>query len=291
MFDKSKNLLQILGSLLAFSGIFFVVFRFNQYAEKINLAEIDFSVWGWMTLFSLIYCLSNFFLARAWFHLMDFLGSEIDWGWGVQAFGRSQLARYIPGNVFHLAGRQALGMANGLPGWVLAKSAVWEFGLIVSAAVPIGIFALPLYWAAFPVWLAVILFCFLNVGAVALLWERSPSLARAFIMQVAFLLVSALVFVGIIFLLDHSKALLAWSPMLGGAYILAWLAGLVTPGAPAGVGVRELVLLFLLGDHISETILLLVVILGRMVTVTGDLLFFILIVFTRRKKTSTKQFG
>ncbi|MDZ7598490.1 MAG: hypothetical protein U5J82_09410 [Desulfobacterales bacterium] len=29
---------------------------------------------------------------------------------------------------------------------------------------------------------------------------------------------------------------------LCGAYVIAWLAGLVTPGAPAGVGVRELVL-------------------------------------------------
>ena len=31
-----------------------------------------------------------------------------------------------------------------------------------------------------------------------------------------------------------------------GAYVIAWLAGLVTPGAPAGVGVRELVMYALL---------------------------------------------
>jgi glycosyltransferase 2 family protein len=79
--------------------------------------------------------------------------------------------------------------------------------------------------------------------------------------------------------------------MLGGSYILAWLVGLVTPGAPAGMGVRELVLLFLLSDQLSETVLLLAVILGRMVTVTGDLFFFILIVFIRRKNTFTKQSG
>jgi glycosyltransferase 2 family protein len=289
--NKSKNLLQILGSLLAFTGIFFVAIRFNEYAEKIRFAEIDLSVWGWMTLLSLIYCFSNLFLARGWFHLMDFLGSEIDWAWGVQAFGRSQLARYIPGNIFHLAGRQALGMANGLPGWVLAQSAVWEIGLIIVAAIPVCLFALPLYWPAFPVWLAVILTCLLEAGIIAFLWRWSPSLARAFIMQSAFLLVSALVFVGIIFLLDRSNALLAWFPMLGGSYILAWLVGLVTPGAPAGMGVRELVLLFLLSDQLSETVLLLAVILGRMVTVTGDLFFFILIVFIRRKNTFTKQSG
>jgi uncharacterized membrane protein YbhN (UPF0104 family) len=60
-----------------------------------------------------------------------------------------------------------------------------------------------------------------------------------------------------------------------GAYVVAWLIGLITPGAPAGVGVRELVLLFLLKDTITEAELVLVVLLGRTVTVTGDLLAFV----------------
>jgi len=45
------------------------------------------------------------------------------------------------------------------------------------------------------------------------------------------------------------------------------------PGAPAGVGVRELVLLFLLKNVVAEAELLLAVVLGRLVTVMGDLLF------------------
>jgi hypothetical protein len=31
-----------------------------------------------------------------------------------------------------------------------------------------------------------------------------------------------------------------------GSYVIAWLAGFVTPGAPAGIGVREAVLVILL---------------------------------------------
>ena len=58
-----------------------------------------------------------------------------------------------------------------------------------------------------------------------------------------------------------------------GAYVLAWLAGLVTPGAPAGVGVRELVLLALLKGSVGQTELLLAVLLGRLVTVGGDVAF------------------
>lgn len=65
-----------------------------------------------------------------------------------------------------------------------------------------------------------------------------------------------------------------WIP-LSGVYVLAWLAGLVTPGAPAGVGVRELVLLFLLKGIVAEADLLLAVVLGRVVTVVGDFGFFV----------------
>jgi len=62
----------------------------------------------------------------------------------------------------------------------------------------------------------------------------------------------------------------------GGAYVLAWLAGFVTPGAPAGLGIRELVLLFLLQGLVGGPDLLLVILLGRVITVSGDLVFFIL---------------
>jgi uncharacterized membrane protein YbhN (UPF0104 family) len=63
--------------------------------------------------------------------------------------------------------------------------------------------------------------------------------------------------------------------VLCSAYVVAWLIGLVTPGAPAGVGVRELILVFLLQGLVGESELLLTVVLGRVVTVTGDFLFFL----------------
>jgi uncharacterized membrane protein YbhN (UPF0104 family) len=46
--------------------------------------------------------------------------------------------------------------------------------------------------------------------------------------------------------------------------VIAWLAGLVITGAPAGVGVRELVPLYLLEGYVMETNLLLAVVLGRL---------------------------
>ncbi|MCY1448795.1 hypothetical protein D9M71_654970 [compost metagenome] len=48
----------------------------------------------------------------------------------------------------------------------------------------------------------------------------------------------------------------------------------MTPGAPAGVGIRELALLLLLGNSVAEADLMLAILLGRIVTIVGDLFFF-----------------
>ena len=66
------------------------------------------------------------------------------------------------------------------------------------------------------------------------------------------------------------------APLIGGAFVLAWLIGLVTPGAPAGGGIREAVLLFLLGHRYAPGDLLLAIVLGRSVNIVGDVGYFLL---------------
>jgi uncharacterized membrane protein YbhN (UPF0104 family) len=56
--------------------------------------------------------------------------------------------------------------------------------------------------------------------------------------------------------------------------VVAWLIGLITPGAPAGAGVRELVLYALLRTSIPQTDLLYVIVIGRIVTILGDVVFY-----------------
>lgn len=61
-----------------------------------------------------------------------------------------------------------------------------------------------------------------------------------------------------------------------GAYTIAWLAGLATPGAPAGIGIREAIALVLLGKWMEKDELLTAIVAGRMITIVGDLLFFLI---------------
>ena len=62
-------------------------------------------------------------------------------------YGRTQIAKYLPGNVFHFAGRQILGRRLGHSQTDLATASLLETGELVLVA---ALMALPLAWP----WLA-----------------------------------------------------------------------------------------------------------------------------------------
>jgi glycosyltransferase 2 family protein len=270
-----KRALHWAGSALGLAGVLFVALRLHHYAAQIDFGRFGLRGWVLVGALMLTYGAANVLLARAWWQLLGFLGASVVWGWAVRAYGLSQLAKYLPGNIFHLAGRQALGLAAGLPAMALAKSAMWELGLISGVGALFTVLALPLLLPEFQVFVASVAFaCALAFSIAGARHWLGPPVALALSWQAAFLAVSGCVFVGTLVLVVPQSVNATMLPTLCGAHVIAWLAGLLTPGAPAGVGVREIVLLFLLAGRIAEADLLLVVVLGRMVTVVGDTAFF-----------------
>ena len=64
------------------------------------------------------------------------------------------------------------------------------------------------------------------------------------------------------------------TPRLGftimGLYMLSWMAGLLTPGAPGGLGIREAVMLMFMSGILNEHILLPAIVIHRALNVAGD---------------------
>ncbi len=279
------------GSALAIIGIVFVALRLRNYSAEIDFSRFDVAAWIVIVGLAIIYGLSNLMLASAWRDLLQQFGASASRRWAIRIYGISQIARYVPGNIFHIAGRQAMGMSAGVPSWPLVKSAVWELGLISASGGLFGLLALPLIVPGLPVVISAMGFVAVMGITAGLLWRfLSLPVTRAFGWYAGFLAISGLLFVGVIELLVENPVNggLSWLPFLG-AYVLAWLAGLVTPGAPAGLGVRELVLLFLLNGVVGEADLLLAVVLGRLVTVVGDFLFFLISFVTPDKHSALEK--
>ena len=196
---------------------------------------------------------------------------------------RSQLAKYLPGNVFHLAYRHvaarradvghaplalALGMESAL---LIASAAVFSMGVVTDARV-----AAVAPWAHWFAWggpllpLAAALAASIHarrVGGAAAM----PRVLRAVLFVLA---IDFSFFVLATAALRSLGAGAAGLPIASwcGWLALAWLLGYVMPGAPAGVGVRETVLVIGLGPALGEADALVLALAYRFVTVMVDAL-------------------
>ncbi|WP_322081996.1 hypothetical protein [Burkholderia sp. BCC1972] len=277
---RERRWVHLAGSALGALGTLFVGAKLLEYSRQLSLDAFSVATWSAVASLSAGYGACGLLLALAWRQLLAHHGVARSRTWAIRTYGVSQLAKYTPGNIFHLAGRQAISIAAGIPAWPVAKSIGWELAVIASTAVPFALLAAPLRWPAIGVEPAVTAFAVVLAIAVWGIGTRwSPRVAQAVSLHATFLLVAGLIFSLLLAITSqhakidtHGGAF--WLPVCG-AYVIAWFAGLVTPGAPAGVGVREAVLYGLMHGVVGQADLITAIVFGRMVTVAGDLLFFI----------------
>lgn len=283
-----KKWLNWAGGGAGLAGVVFILVRLHQYSGQLDFGRFGVSSWLIVGTLAFIYGSANYLLSIAWWYILGFLRVEVSRNWAVKIYGISQLAKYVPGNIFQFAGRQALGLAADVPGWVLAKSVFWELALISVAGAIFACLTVPGVLPGLSVNIAGFVFLaivFLTGLFIRRFWGASA--VKAFVSHVLFLTVSGLVFVGtLVVVADKGHITVQLAILYGGAYIVAWLAGLLTPGAPAGVGVREIVLLFLLGTVVGRADLLLAIVLNRVITVSGDGGFFVWASMKARKKAA-----
>jgi len=227
-------------------------------------------------LFSVVYAASCMLTALAWRGILASLGPQVDGRRAMYIYGSSQIAKYVPGNVLHLVGRQARGIASGIPALPLAKSMAWE---IASLCLSGGLFCflmLPQLLPGTNTGLSVVAYLVaLGIAVLTASKWRDPGLGRSVFLNSAFLAVSGALFTVLLYRIAPSAVADADAALLiGTAYVVAWLAGFVTPGAPAGLGIRELVLYALLQPVANDAEILAALIAARVVSVLGDLLFY-----------------
>lgn len=265
------------GGALSVAGVAYLVYELNRGAGLSEMANLKARTFWSLVALSLVYAAGNLFLALGWLCLLRHYGDRSPVSWAIRTYAVSQLAKYLPGNVFHLAGRQALGAAAGVRNGVLVKTAVLEIVLISASVAIFFPAALRLASPAFPYHDAIAIMTAASLAVLAA-WSFRFSRALFFsgLLYAAQVMTASAVFV-LTFLSIAGPTSLGTKDLflMMAAYATAWLAGLLTPGAPAGVGVRETVMLVLLADLEAEALLLSAVVAGRLVTVAGDIVFFL----------------
>jgi uncharacterized membrane protein YbhN (UPF0104 family) len=208
----------------------------------------------------------------------------------LRVFLQSQLGKYVPGSVWHYAGRVGLARSRGVPVRITIVSLAIEVGASVAAATAVGLFVLPLA-VAVPVAVALTVVIGLSAsGRISVRFLLAPlrrlarrlvpiarddvGLALHAVPRIAAMYVPVWLVYGVAFWLT-ARALV---PVPAGdlvyftaAFALGWTAGMLVVFAPGGIGVREAVLVALLAPKLGEGEAIVVAAASRILLTTADL--------------------
>ena len=274
--------------------------------ELSDVRLFSFAVWrqpaAWigLALLGVVYAGAGLLLALAWVTLLN----SASWGRlarrdGVAIFARTQLLKYLPSNVLHMAGRFASLRGKGVPAAAIIRSTGLEHVFLIAVALGLAaLFVLPNahFWSEInsrtavgrSLWIAGAALVLLLLGAAGVSYRRKqdwlpqlrawifdeltwPAAARAALLHLAFFLTTGAIAAALASLGESSLSLAATATTTG-TLAFAWLAGLLTPGAPGGIGVREAVLIVGLQPVLGLETVTFVAVGYRFVTVLGDLL-------------------
>ena len=258
--------------------------------------------------------------ALAWQRILAGLGPRAGYASLLSIMLTTQAGKYLPGNVGQHIGRIALSLSLGIPAALLGASMVYELALLLAAAPLTAAAAAALSQPglvllldgrgstlAVAAALAVIVLAALPLASrlVPMLLRRIPARIAGRVAALPDLPVATMLGVIGIFALclvciGASLGILALGliydapidfPLLTAAFAIAWVVGFVTPGAPAGIGVREALLLAMLGPSLGPVEAPLLILAMRIASTLSDALCFAigLIVMARPRRAAYSE--
>jgi hypothetical protein len=272
--------------------LFFLTKAFTDHWQEVAAIRIDTA--GWITIFVafLITLLAHIWAGLVWGWILQSFKQPVHYRWVLQVYLKTNVAKYIPGNIWHYYGRiWAVTDAGGSLG-AATISVLLEPLLMAAAALLVALTASQFGWVNTQgdtrIWglqilcLAVVCLAvhprFLN-PVLQLLSRLKKKATDTDIFQLQhYPFVPLLGELGFLALrgtgfLVTFVALTAVNfsqiPLLLGAFSLAWVLGLVIP-TPGGLGVFETTAIALLNQHFPTGVILSVVSLFRVVSILAE---------------------
>jgi len=232
--------------------------------------------------------------------LRNVSGIACDRALAVKVYTESNVYKYIPGGVMYVAGRNRLAVeVDELSHGKVALSTVLEgISMVIGVVVVSAIFAFN-HSITYIQTLDMLPIILLIIGVLVLIAIPVVYYFRHRIgkgikqltnntEKLSWTVIVKRVGFGIVLMFSYSATFLMTLTLLGqeltfelgfaiiGLYLVSWLAGFLTPGAPSGLGIREAVMMMFLADFVDVSILIAAMVMHRVLTVLGDLFAYVL---------------
>ena len=288
-----RKSLYILGVIVLLVSFWYLVSLLSQYKEALADWQLTGERLVALSGITAGYIVALFCLAEGW-HRVLLMTSRLkgDRRDSYVSLLSSQIIKYFPLGVFHLAGRHVWLRKQGHEHTDLAKAVVLETIYMVSVSLMLGT-ALGLIFitelpSVFEIWglsfpmlpmmaLGLVAGIGLNVAAglgliKGIAKARFKEIVVAQIWFALFFFVQSVMFIECYQIVSGSEASISMVSIL----LLSWLAGYVVIGAPGGLGVREMVFLLLGGTFLPVEEALLAILIFRVVAILGEVVVFFL---------------
>ncbi len=256
-----------------------------------QVLQIRISDSGWVSLGTafIITIMAHLWSGWIWFWILKEFNQSVNLWWAIRVYLVTNIAKYLPGNIWHFYGRITETKKAGVPVEIAILSVLIEPLLMAAAALGVASFG-----SSQESWFLQFLYFFAVLSIVhprilnpvikylvkiklkvkksdlepttELKLERYP--IKPFVGEICFVLLRGSGFLLTMFAfnsIEFNQILLIFS-----VFSLAWLLGLVVPGAPGGVGVFEATALALLEPKFSPGIVLSAVAFYRLISVLAE---------------------
>ena len=265
----------------------------------LGVSAIRINITGWLILATatIVTLLAHIWAGWIWTWVLKELNQSVSVIEFIQVYLKTNIAKYLPGNVWHYYGRIMAAKNANISTNIATLSVLLEPLLMLAAAlIIIVLFGSQLVFSNLNFNLIILQFLaliivlcilhprFLN-PAIQILdkWKNKKSnrenqLINSFIIQRYPVkpLLGELVFLGlrasgfILTMLALNSLTWAQIPLLVGAFSCAWVLGLVVPGAPGGLGVFETTAMLLLQYHFPAALVISAIALYRLISIIAE---------------------
>lgn len=289
---------QVLRWLILGGTLFFLIKALKDHWIEVTAIQIDGIGWAILAIATGTTLLAHIWAGWIWTWILKELNQPIASFQFIQVYLKTNIAKYLPGNVWHYYGRILAAKNANVASSAATLSVLLEPLLMAAAALIIII----LFGSQFAITntnillqvlqlliLAVVLGAvhprFLNPvlrllhnwkakksnqtvnSSQSLNIERYP--LRPLLGELGFLGLRSIGFILTIFAIFPLQ--MGQIPLLLGAFSFAWLLGLVVPGAPGGLGVFEATAIALLQHRFPAAVVISAIALYRLISIVAEI--------------------
>ena len=299
---KKPNIIRYIGNIVTVVVIFLIYRKLLSYDLKYTLF-LQPHVAICIGICLVAYVINVLASPLPWMQMLKITSNyKVPYQTAVSVSVRSNLFKYIPGNIFQYIGKNELAIRCGISHTKVAASTALDVIVMFSTSILLGILFVRkslfsiinryinlnsvIIVTIFIFFLLIFFFLYIvhkkNISYMKILRIIAKRKNLNCIVLCIIYYIIQNIWVGLIYILELwiiSDQQIEAIPFLLiiGANIISWAIGFITPGAPGGLGIREAVMIFIVHGIFDESIITLSSVLYRIITIVGDLLSFLLV--------------